>query len=122
MKSSLERGLGEAIENQGVGLRKRFPRWSGIVPSTFCFVPRGPSGTSVLPITTWVPWKGPPQRQEGEGSVQLTNVFRLKTGLLGLIRADEPKLAHPRDLASLGGSDVARLQPPPLQAVASGSL
>lgn len=57
----------------------------------------------------WVLWKGTPQRQEGEGSVQLTNVFRLKSGLLGLIRADEPKLAHPRDLASLGGSDVAGL-------------
>lgn len=88
MKRSLERGLREAVENQGVGLVKRFPRWSGIVPSTFCFVLRGPPGTSVLQITTWVLWKGPPQRQVGTGSVHLVNVFRLKRGLLGLIRAD----------------------------------
>lgn len=42
MKRCLERRLGEAIENQGAGFLKRFPGWSGIVPSTFCFVLKGP--------------------------------------------------------------------------------
>lgn len=82
-EKQLGEGAGEATEDQGIGLLKRFP------PALGCFPPHSVlyRGDSQAPLCA-DPHLGSLERATSKAGGERVSVFRLETGLLGLIRAD----------------------------------